>query len=47
VIGGTNEGSLHLWDLRENSSLHKDRYDLICAVLYCAEFENIVQTCYY
>ena len=26
VVGGTLEGSLHLWDLREPSSLHVDRY---------------------
>ena len=25
LLGGTEEGSLHLWDLRELSSLHKDR----------------------
>jgi hypothetical protein len=25
VLAGTQEGSLHLWDLREDSSLHKDR----------------------
>ena len=25
VIGGTLEGSLHLWDLREHSALHQDR----------------------
>jgi hypothetical protein len=25
LLAGTLEGSLHLWDLREDSSLHKDR----------------------
>ncbi len=25
LIGGTAEGTLHLWDLRESSSIHKDR----------------------
>ena len=25
LLGGTEEGSLHLWDLRESSSIHKDR----------------------
>lgn len=25
IVGGTSEGNIHLWDLRESSTLHKDR----------------------
>lgn len=37
VVGGTLEGSLHLWDLREDSSIHKDRYTTWLMRLYLNE----------
>jgi hypothetical protein len=33
LLAGTLEGSLHLWDLREDSSLHKDRSAFVAFVL--------------